>query len=249
MFLRWIHKIETSSLCNRNCAYCPQDNLGYEKGNMSMETFDRVLEWVKLLNPSGQPTKETFLHLQGFGEPLLNPDIAEMVDKINKITPAGLSTNGDFLDDDMAKDLKEANIGFLCISQHDDQVTKRAIKIARENLIHNVVVQNSFDDNWAKQVDMPRKSPFYHCTHLETGGAMILWNGDIVTCCVDAQANPVLGNVYDDEIRHIDIKPIPLCEHCRNIMWQKDIIRMFSDTLTYDEKLAFFSKWLQRGLL
>ena len=258
MFLRWIHKIETSSLCNRSCSYCPNSDLGYEKGNMTMETFERVLYWTALLNPQGQPNGERWLHLHGIGEPLLNPDIVEMVAKANEIRPTGFSTNGDALTEDLLKELVAAHVAYICISAHDAEVAEAGEALLKKYaFVHGLpprpdvpwyMIQKKFNDNWAGQVDRENTSHKYHCSHLQSGGAMILWDGRIVTCCVDAQADPVLGSVYDDEIWQIDLAPIPLCADCRNnFYWKWSLLQTFHPTLRMKEKEECFRKWLNRG--
>jgi len=211
---------------------------------MTLETFDRVLHWIKLLNPTGQPETEAYLHLHGIGEPLLNPDIVKMTALANKIKPTGFSTNGVLLGEMMVRALKQANIAYLCISEHDKDIAQRASDLCKKyNIDH--YIQKHFNDDWAGQVDWEQTSVGFQCAHIETGGAHILWDGRIVTCCVDTQASPVLGNVYDNEIRHIEIQPIPLCKNCRsNFYWKYRKLQEYSDTLKYNEKEKMFEQWL-----
>ena len=244
MFLQWIHKIEPSALCNRACQYCVNRQLGYQKGNMTMETFERILHWTKLLNPTGQPSNEPFLHFRGIGEPLLNSNIIEMVGKMSELRPVCLSTNGDFLTEELLRELIQARIGLISVSKHDAEVAERCKELLRR---YNVPyhIQDQFNDDWAGQINWERTSFPCSCAHIETGGAMVIWDGRIITCCVDGQGRPVLGNVYEDDIRHIDIAPIPLCVNCRsNFFWKWKLLRKYSSTLSQREKERFFKQWL-----
>ncbi|MBC8231251.1 radical SAM protein [bacterium] len=245
MYIRWIHKIEPSSLCNRKCEYCVNPQLGYKKGNMSMETFNRILYWARLLNPTGQPQEEGYIHFRGIGEPLLNPYIVEMTGLMSDIVPVWISTNGDFLTEDLLKELIQAHVGTISVSRHDEEVANRCEELLRKyNTKH--LNQDQFNDDWAGQLkDKECTSPPCYCAHIETGGAMVIWDGRIVTCCVDSQAEPVLGSVHDDELRHIAIKPIPLCADCRsNFYWKWKLMREFSLTLEQREKERYFREFI-----
>lgn len=75
--------IEASSACCLKCRYCPQSLSADEKkhinignnGVMDMTLFVQVVEQLKEF---GGPLKN--IRFAGFGEPLLNPGIVEMVD-------------------------------------------------------------------------------------------------------------------------------------------------------------------------
>ncbi len=205
------------------CSYCPNPHgLGYGKGNMSMETWQRVLYWTERLKHN-QPRKEPVTWLHGIGEPLLNPHLVEMVRSMSPITKVGFSTNGKILDEELAVALGDAGLTILTISTHDLEAAFAAQEACRcVDAPYLVVFQALFDDDWAGQVqgvDVPHLKQFatdYYCAHLELGGVQVNWRGDIITCCVDAQGDPVLGSVYDDDIMGIDIEPISLCKSCRS---------------------------------
>lgn len=244
MRLRWIHKIETSSHCNFQCVYCPNPyGLGYGKGNMSMETFERVVYWASILNASGQPNWEPFVHLHGIGEPLLNPHIIEFVRMLSEVVPCGFSTNGALLTDARIEALEDAGIGYLCVSSHDRQVFQETMeRLKSKTRRFEVFSQEIFDDDFAGQVKNSKKNALtsgFHCAHIESGGAQVLWNGDFSNCCVDAQGYPILGSVHDDEIRGIEIEMIPLCRNCRNNAFVlAESLGQFSPTLSQFEREA-----------
>jgi len=255
MKAKWIHKIETSSHCNLKCPYCPHSKgLIYGNGHMSKETFDRVIYWTKILNPIGQPDDEKFVWLHGIGEPLLNPNIFGFIKQLSKIVRVGFSTNGLLLTQDIVKELNYAGLSHLTISQHDPEATTKVLQMLKEVDIpqrFTLDIQSTFNDDWAGQInkiDVPNKNKtFFQCAHIEKGGVHILWNGNIVNCCVDAQSFPILGSVYDDEIRNIDIEIIPLCENCRSGKYvvQKEL-RKYSNSLTQGKKASLLWKQVEK---
>jgi radical SAM protein with 4Fe4S-binding SPASM domain len=126
--------VETSSYCNRSCAYCPDalPEYGRKKKN-----FISDAAWRRLLtNLTEIDYRSTFI-LTLFNEPLADESIAE---KIRQVRAAAgycflmLHTNGDFLDRARLEELEEAGIDALFISLHpaknaayDDEDRQRSV--------------------------------------------------------------------------------------------------------------------------
>lgn len=62
--------IETGSHCNAHCGFCPQSELPKPKHFMTLELFDRVVQQIA-------PYRPTWVSLNHFSEPLLDPDFVE----------------------------------------------------------------------------------------------------------------------------------------------------------------------------
>ncbi len=78
-------QVEVSSRCQLNCLMCPKSVFGNEwiAKDMEMEVFESI------------PFKKfRYAHLQGWGEPLLNPKIGEMIEVAKEHCKVGLTTNG-----------------------------------------------------------------------------------------------------------------------------------------------------------
>jgi MoaA/NifB/PqqE/SkfB family radical SAM enzyme len=89
--LDWI-QVEVSSLCQGECLYCPVSLSSRERKGalMSMETFQRLEPWF----PSAD-----LVFLQGWGEPLLNPEFWEMARRVRAAgSRVGFTTSGVPLD-------------------------------------------------------------------------------------------------------------------------------------------------------
>lgn len=107
--LDWI-QVEVCSDCRNSCIYCPHTIYadGWKSRNMSPGTFERllpVLEKVKLV------------HLQGWGEPFLNPHIFTMLKMAkDRGCRVGTTTGGMLFDDAKIEKLIKYGIDLLAFS-------------------------------------------------------------------------------------------------------------------------------------
>ena len=103
--------VEVTNQCNLNCRTCMRNMWNEPQGMMKADVFSRVISGLRQVSPP--PT----VFFGGFGEPLLHPDIVEMVSQANKIgCPVELITNGTLLTPEISKALLEAGINALWIS-------------------------------------------------------------------------------------------------------------------------------------
>ena len=103
--------IEPTSRCNLTCRTCIRNAWEEAQGDMSVETFNRVLESLKVL-----PSRPD-VFFGGFGEPLLLTNIAEMVAQIKAIAgKVELITNGILLTEQRSRELIEAGLDILWVS-------------------------------------------------------------------------------------------------------------------------------------
>ena len=105
-------RIETTNLCNAKCTICARDRLKRPLTTMSMDMFRRLVDEVKSM---GAETISVF----GFGEPLLDINIAE---KIGYCTDNGLktfiTTNSSLLDVKRSRELIDAGLSHIRFSAH-----------------------------------------------------------------------------------------------------------------------------------
>lgn len=113
----WI-QVEVTTHCDARCLYCPTAVSGAEwmRRHMSLDTFRRILPALaRSVRPSAG--RQPILHLQGWGEPLLNPDFFVMADLAKR---AGLRTsttsNGMLIDDRTAARIVESRIDVFSLS-------------------------------------------------------------------------------------------------------------------------------------
>jgi len=107
--LDWI-QVEVTSLCNASCFYCAHTAYKdrWRNGSMSLETFTRIATSFKMAG---------LIFLQGWGEPLLNKRIFEMIEIAKKSgCKVGLTTNGMLLEPETMDHLIDLRLDILGIS-------------------------------------------------------------------------------------------------------------------------------------
>lgn len=103
--------VEPTSGCNLSCRTCVRNSWSEPTGSMTMEVYRGLIEGLRQV-PSLK--KVSFW---GFGEPLLHPDIVEMVGLAKGLgAETQLITNGLLLDRQMAEGLVAAGLDSIVIS-------------------------------------------------------------------------------------------------------------------------------------
>jgi hypothetical protein len=227
MKITTINTIELSSLCDNDCEYCPaQKQSEYRKvGVMNQEVFERAIKWV---NYFCLQHSQLELNLFGVGEPTLNPKIVEFVQYARNKLPfrqvLHLNTNGNRMTLELAKDLKAAGITAIDITAHNARSAAKTVRYFKEVGIHGRVSLDfvSAPNNWAGQVDW--FAPDYYktpipeniCPWLSRGQIMVMSDGSLTNCCIDAFAQGTFGTIFDD-LTQFEIEEMPLCSKCHHI--------------------------------
>jgi tungsten cofactor oxidoreducase radical SAM maturase len=103
--------IEVTSRCNLSCAMCVRQSWLDPQGRMSARTFQAVLHGLQ-----GFPELKQ-VYFGGFGEPLLHPDLVNMVAQVHALgLGVTISTNGLLLNRKRAEALFKAGVDALVIS-------------------------------------------------------------------------------------------------------------------------------------
>jgi MoaA/NifB/PqqE/SkfB family radical SAM enzyme len=103
--------IEVTNECTLNCRTCMRNMWNEPMGKMTAEVFSKVIAGLRQVSPP------PMVFFGGFGEPLLHPEIVEMVIQAKNIgCPVELITNGTLLTPEISKALLEAGIDALWIS-------------------------------------------------------------------------------------------------------------------------------------
>ena len=110
--------LEPSGSCNFSCVFCPCNNSKWNTNNrhqiMDIALFAKI---VSDLEAFPEPIK--VVESYAFGEPLLNPHIADMVSilkETGKVDTVRITTNGSLLTPSLSKSLIDAGLDYLKIS-------------------------------------------------------------------------------------------------------------------------------------
>ncbi len=202
--VRDIHQIELTTRCNLRCHYCPHfPELPRAKVDMDWDTFEAALDLVRYFRAQGTQTE---LSLTGIGESMLHPRFVEMVaaarTAIGPRLPLVVTTNGLLMDDEMAQAIRPFN-PMVFVSLHRPEKAAPAMMAAKRAGIlagrNTSFADSAFNwaghqQNWTPMVQAPN----IPCEFLRSGWAVVLVDGRIATCCLDATGASVIGDVHTD---------------------------------------------------
>jgi len=98
--------IESTAKCNLFCPMCPRENIYFPPKDMELSLFQKIIDEGKDFLEFAVP--------YGVGEPLLNPQIFEMIAYCRSVgVPSGISTNATILTEDASKKMIEAGLDYI----------------------------------------------------------------------------------------------------------------------------------------
>lgn len=197
-----IFQVELTNFCDMSCSYCPHTSMQRPKGHMTVD----ILE--KCINHAKNRGKERLM-VHHFGEPLLHPELEE---RFKQLKQANLfiqfSTNGTLLQKHLPMMISLDTRMDITLSVHQwtsqpvlaywnaldsfqKQVQNTKIHIQRA---YNVNMQRYFFCSWVN--GRVRDWDFVNeCYFLRENSAVVLWNGDLVSCCVDCHGESIFSNI------------------------------------------------------
>ena len=210
----WVD-INPTELCNRKCEFCPRkDPADYPNQNLNMDV--RLAQ--KIADELREYDYKGGLMLCGYGEPLLNNNITELVGVFGKDIHTELATNGDKLCTSLVNELLSAGLDVILVSMYDGpyQVDYFEEMFAKVGLKKERYVLR---DRWygveedygvkltnragtvkeGNQEIIDEKRPCYYLHY----SLQIDWNGDAVLCTQDYNKKIKFGNVYAQSLMDI----------------------------------------------
>lgn len=193
--------VEPTNACNQRCSFCYQSTgaMTREQGMMSENTFDKVLEDAKACG-----VEQLIMHHSG--EPMLHPKILEFAQKAKASGyHVAMTTNGTV---PLAKMLEVADDVTISLGE------KRHANVVVSTVGDWAKLLPRQKMSWGGAVDAPKrllkpilfklmllaKTPI--CEAVDTAPA-VLWDGTVVPCCLDYNAELKLGNIKDDSLHSI----------------------------------------------
>lgn len=236
-----IYQMETTNVCNAKCSYCPHSTMKREKGFISLETVQKVINNCK-------ETNQKYIALHHMGEPLLHKDIYTICKMFSSEgIQTEFSSNGLALKEDTLEKLNESGLNLLriamdylyetkvdniynCIESFYNKINNPNLKIYIHTVEGNdlskftkfpIIVMDKPKDNWAGQIDGESSlSKSDSCYFLDYNYGVVLWNGDIVNCCLDSDNYDVIGNI--DTIQELSTREFCLCKNCVKLQFAAD---------------------------
>jgi len=207
-------EIESISICNRKCSFCPVAYDPRPREIMTNEIFNKIITELKELNFKGE------IAFSGYGEPLLDEKLEEKVEKIKKELDSSVEivTNGDFLTYERFKKLISLGVDTFRISQHDKEPSeqiKNLFRSLKKDDLKYIIFQTATEDsitftNRGGSVPIKTLHPFY-CAPMHL---IIRANGSVPLCCNDYYKEINFGNIKEERL--IDIWNKPFYRKIRN---------------------------------
>lgn len=159
------------------------------------------------------------LNLAGIGESTMHPNFVEFLGlarmAVGPDVRIVLATNGVLMTNELAQAMKPWNPD-VYVSLHQPVLAKRGVDaIAEAGLLRGISVDPAIAAiNWAGQVKWKATAPKgRECDWVTGGKTMVMSDGRITRCCLDASGVGVLGSIFDD-LTQIRTTPYSLCRTC-----------------------------------
>lgn len=206
-------EINPTELCNRTCSFCPRSNPEvYPNRNlhMTIDIADILSEQLRQADFTGD------IHVTGWGEPLLNPDILKIISKFSRYFFTEMITNGDRLLQGKVthQELTDNGLNSIIVDCYDGPTQTEQMTELLEDFTGIKRIRSNYDTGEANLLDLynfnnrggtlgkiktlqqPCWMPMYK--------AFIDWNGDVLLCCNDWARNQLpLGNITQDSFSTI----------------------------------------------
>jgi len=197
-------EINPTELCNRTCSFCPRsDPKVYPNRNLQMDIgiAEKIVADLSSANYTGD------IHITGFGEPTLNPNIFELIKIFSKFYTE-IITNGDRLLSGQIthQQFSDAGLSMLIVDCYDGDEQYYKMQDLLKDCKINYRIRNHHDTgepelikqyNYnnrgglvqeAETLFRPCWLPFYK--------AFVDWDGEVRLCCNDwSRKQEPFGNI------------------------------------------------------
>lgn len=198
-----IVEINPTELCNRTCSFCPRsDTYPNRNLNMSVDTAILLDQQLKQFNFGG------YVCVAGYGEPLLNPNIIDVILALSDHT-IELITNADPIlkNKHNIETLISSGVDRILISDYDSnpqlkQLENEKVRIRRyidDGLDH--FEEYGFNNRAGAMFSIA--SPIVRPCYIPSYKVMIDWDGTVLLCSHNWQKNISFGNIHEADISSI----------------------------------------------
>lgn len=204
---QWV-QVETTTTCNRRCAYCPNSTIGRPECLMDEAVFFKIIDALRERDPRRTASLEGIM-FSGFGEPLMDVRLPRFLAYAKRQLPDAhliIFTNGDFLTVDAYAALKNSGAGTFVVSQHAHtlpETTAATLEKIREKFpdTHGIRIEDTYHD----KLKINRGGLVPIATVRRTSCTFPRWltfdyAGNIILCCSDYLSSVVFGNIKRDNL-------------------------------------------------
>lgn len=209
--------IETHNLCNRKCVFCKfgkpdhRSSVNYLDANI----IQRISTELNNINFNGR------IHFTGINEPLIDKRICDIISRFKNLdAKRSITTNGDYLNEDLLIRLQEAGLTHLNISIYSDDHYEKIkqncsgwnygivdMRMNQKRIYENLTnragsldLSNIIDENLIQikkklYQDRGCSRPFQYIT--------IIYDGSVILCPEDMDAFCVMGNLKENSLIEI----------------------------------------------
>ncbi len=228
-------EIETTTICNRKCSYCPNYTVGRPPRLMEENTFYKIIDSLKKYNFQGRISPHFY------GEPLTDSRLEMFIRYAHTNLPKAtikLFTNGDLLTVERYLALKQAGVSVFRISQHSKDpsaLIMNTLSVIKQNHpdLYTVEYLDYFNDHSRKLnrgglVDV-RAGTRHYCVYIDQ--LTFDYRGDAILCCNDYNASIVFGNIHDKDTNALwhDKRYLKARNMIYNGFWPYEICRICAE--------------------
>jgi radical SAM protein with 4Fe4S-binding SPASM domain len=219
----------TTELCNLRCDFCPRSK-GYPNLNLHMDM--QLID--KLASDLADIRYENRILYSGFGESLLYTHLIQSIKSLKTYMPwqqnIHIVTNGDRLDEDMAKTLYDSGIRKFFVSMYQGawQAEKFSEIFDKIGLTsNNYILQHYYKPPEEEYgfLHLSNRSGYLFDQNLPQTGCnvpfysmSIHWDGDVLLCSHDWEKKQIMGNIGDTHVKDIWLKSQKLWEFRSELM-------------------------------
>lgn len=197
-------EIETNSVCNRKCSFCPNYYYKREKGLMDERLFKKIIMELAEIKFNGKIAPHFY------GEPLLDKRLSRLMRFAKEKLPRcriQINTNGDLLTKEKFDLLVNNGVDKFLITQYDKEMPEN-IKLLFRNLSKKDkkrIVYRRYEDiglmNRGGLLNIKNKK-IKKCT-LPSDGVVIDFKGKVILCCNDYFSKYVFGDLNKEKLMEI----------------------------------------------
>lgn len=229
--------IETTTVCNMSCPYCPNSTIGRPASYMPDTTFYKIIDSTADFSPNYSGSISPHF----YGEPLIDNRLELFVRYAKKRLPQAsvqLFTNGVLLDLERFLTLVEAGVDKFVISQHTAEPLPSLINTLKAiNTNYPDHAQIEYFDQYHANTKMnrggllpgnkPTSAQFYRCNQYKALCFDV--TGTAVLCCNDYLSSETFGSIQHYSVQeiwtnakyrrirnllHYSYFPLPICQNC-----------------------------------